>query len=544
MVRLIHLIVKILIKILVNKFLVRHDKRMERVMNIQEDYAVQMRGITKRFGSFTALAHVDINIKKGTIHSILGENGAGKTTLMNILYGLCKADEGEIFLNGKKVDIKNPNVAIENGIGMVHQHFMLVENFTIAQNIILGKEETKGLGVIDIDKANKKILEIIEKYGLEVEPNELIEDVSVGMQQKVEIIKALYRGADILILDEPTAVLTPQEIVELLNIMNKLIEDGKTIIIITHKLKEIKQSAEECTILRRGKYIDTVNVADVNEEELAKKMVGRSVNLVADKSPAQVGDVVFEIKNLFVKNEKELYAVKDLSLEIRKGEIMGIAGIDGNGQKELVEAITNLRPAEKGQIIINGVEIQNTSPNNVIKNKVATIHEDRQKVGLVLDFTVAENIIIENFKSPKYSKNGIILKDKIINKAKELIKKFDIRPSDSEELAVKGLSGGNQQKVIIAREVENNPDLLIAVQPTRGLDVGAIEFIHKTLIEERDKGKAILLISYELDEVMNLSDTLAVIYDGCIVNTFKQGTIDENTIGLLMAGGKVSEQNI
>ncbi|HAE91673.1 MAG TPA: heme ABC transporter ATP-binding protein, partial [Tissierella sp.] len=378
----------------------------------------------------------------------------------------------------------------------------------------------------------------------EVEPNELIEDVSVGMQQKVEIIKALYRGADILILDEPTAVLTPQEIVELLNIMNKLIEDGKTIIIITHKLKEIKQSAEECTILRRGKYIDTVNVADVNEEELAKKMVGRSVNLVADKSPAQVGDVVFEIKNLFVKNEKELYAVKDLSLEIRKGEIMGIAGIDGNGQKELVEAITNLRPAEKGQIIINGVEIQNTSPNNVIKNKVATIHEDRQKVGLVLDFTVAENIIIENFKSPKYSKNGIILKDKIINKAKELIKKFDIRPSDSEELAVKGLSGGNQQKVIIAREVENNPDLLIAVQPTRGLDVGAIEFIHKTLIEERDKGKAILLISYELDEVMNLSDTLAVIYDGCIVNTFKQGTIDENTIGLLMAGGKVSEQNI
>ena len=458
---------------------------------------------------------------------------------MNILYGLYKADDGEIFLSGEKVDIKNPNIAIENGIGMVHQHFMLVDNFTIAQNIILGKEDTKGLGIIDIDKANEKIFEIIKKYGLEVNPDELIEDVSVGMQQKVEIIKALYRGADILILDEPTAVLAPQEIVELLNIMNKLTEDGKTIIIITHKLKEIKQSAEECTILRRGKYIDTVNVADVSEEELANKMVGHSVSLVADKSPAQVGDVVFEIKNLFVKNEKGLDAIKNLSLQIRKGEILGIAGIDGNGQKELVEAITNLRPTEKGQISINGVEIQNTSPNNVIKNKIATIHEDRQKVGLVLDFTVAENTVLENFKGPQYSKNGIMLKGKIINKTRELIKKFDIRPGGSEELAVKDLSGGNQQKVIIAREVENNPDLLIAVQPTRGLDVGAIEFIHKTLIEERDKGKAILLISYELDEIMNLSDTLAVIYDGSIVNTFKQGTVDEKTIGLLMAGGKI-----
>lgn len=509
-------------------------------MNIKEEYAVQMKGITKRFGSLTALDHVDINIKKGTIHSILGENGAGKTTLMNILYGLLNADEGEIFLSGKKVDIKNPNVAIEHGIGMVHQHFMLVENFTIAQNIILGQEETKGLGVIDIDKANENILEIIEKYGLEVNPNELVEDISVGMQQKVEITKALYRGADILIFDEPTAVLTPQEIVEFMNIMNKLIDDGKTIVIITHKLKEIKEACEECTILRRGKLIDTVNVCDVDEIDLANKMVGRSVNLVVDKPPAQIGDVAFEIKDLVVKNEKGLDAVKNLSLQIRKGEIMGIAGVDGNGQKELVEAITNLKATEKGKIIINGVEIQNTSPHNVLKNKVATIHEDRQKVGLVLDFTVAENIVLENFKSPQYSKNGILLKDRIISKARELIKKFDIRPGESEELAVRGLSGGNQQKVVIAREVDNDPDLLIAVQPTRGLDVGAIEFIHKTLISERDKGKAILLISYELDEVMNLSDTLAVIYDGAIVDTFKQGTIDENTIGLLMAGGKVN----
>lgn len=512
-------------------------------MDIREDYAVQMRGITKRFGSFTALDNVNIDIKKGTIHSILGENGAGKTTLMNILYGLYRANEGEIYLSGKKVDIRNPNVAIEHGIGMVHQHFMLVDNFTIAQNIILGVEDTKGFGVIDYNKSIKKIYDIIEKYGLEVEPNELIENVSVGMQQKVEIIKALYRGADILILDEPTAVLTPQEIDELINIMNKLIEDGKTIIIITHKLKEIKQAAEKCTILRRGKYIDTVDVNETSEEDLANKMVGRSVNLVVEKSPAKVGDIAFEIKNLFVKNEKGLYAVKDMSLQVRKGEILGIAGVDGNGQKELVEAITNLRPTDKGQIIINGVEIQNTCPKNVIENGVATIHEDRQKVGLVLDFTVAENIVLENIESPQYSKRGIIKKDKIIDKAKELIKKFDIRPGKCEELAVRGLSGGNQQKVIIAREIENDPDLLIAVQPTRGLDVGAIEYIHKTLVQERDKGKAILLISYELDEIMNLSDTIAVIYDGNIVNTFKQGTVDEKTIGLLMAGGKNFAKN-
>jgi len=507
-------------------------------MDIREDYAVQMRGITKRFGSFTALDNVSIDIKKGTIHSILGENGAGKTTLMNILYGLYRANEGEIYLSGKKVDIKNPNVAIEHGIGMVHQHFMLVENFTIAQNIILGVEDTKGFGVIDYEKSIKKIYDIIEKYGLEVEPNELIENVSVGMQQKVEIIKALYRGADILILDEPTAVLTPQEIEELINIMNKLVEDGKTIIIITHKLKEIKQAAEECTILRRGKYIDTVKVSETHEEELANKMVGRAVNLVVEKTPAKVGNVVFEIKDLFVKNEKGLYAVKGLSLQVRKGEILGIGGVDGNGQKELVEAITNLRPVEKGQIIINGVEIQNTSPKYVIENGVCTIHEDRQKVGLVLDFTVAENLVLENIESPLYSKRGIIQKDRIISKAKDLIKKFDIRPDNCAEQVVRGLSGGNQQKVIIAREIENDPELLIAVQPTRGLDVGAIEFIHKTLVQERDKGKAILLISYELDEIMNLSDTIGVIYDGTIVSTFKQGTIDENTIGLLMAGGK------
>lgn len=510
-------------------------------MTTRATHAVEMKNIVKKFGTFTALDNVSISIKKGTIHSILGENGAGKTTLMNILYGLCRANAGEIFINGKEVNISNPNIAIQNGIGMVHQHFMLVDNFTIAQNIILGSEETKGLGVLDIKKANEKIYKIIEKYGLEVNPDELIENVTVGMQQKVEIIKALYRGADILILDEPTAVLTPQEIDELINIMHKLIEDGKTIIIITHKLKEIMLSAEECTILRRGQYIGTVQVQDVNESNLADMMVGRSVNLIADKPPSNIGEVVFQVKDLSVKNEKDIYAVKNLSLNVRRGEIHGIAGIDGNGQKELVEAITNLKPSDKGQIIINDREIQNTTTHNTIVNKVATIHEDRQRIGLILDFTVAENIVLENFKDPQYSKRGIILKNQIVNKAKNLIKKFDIRPGDSENLPVKSLSGGNQQKVIIAREIENNPDLLIAVQPTRGLDVGAIEYIHKTLIEERDKGKAILLISYELDEVMNLSDNISVIYDGSIVGTYEQGHIDENTIGLLMAGGDVVE---
>lgn len=508
-------------------------------MNMQESYAVQMKGITKRFGSFAALSCVNLDVKKGSIHSILGENGAGKTTLMNILYGLLQADEGMIYINGKEIDIKNPNVAIANGIGMVHQHFKLVDNFSIAQNIILGKEETKGFGMVDLKKAKEKIFEIINKYGLKVNPDDLIENVSVGVQQKVEIIKALYRGAEILILDEPTAVLTPNEIEELINIMHKLVDDGKTIIIITHKLDEIKKSAEECTILRRGRYIETVDVCDVTEKDLANLMVGREVNLVAEKSPAQRGALVFEIQNLRVKNEKGLDAIKNLSLKIHKGEIFGIAGIDGNGQKELVEAITNLKPSDQGSIQINGIEIQNTSPEFVLKNKIATIHEDRQKEGLVLDFTVAENIILENFHSPLYSKRGILLKERALKKAKELIKKFDIRPGDSENLKVKGLSGGNQQKVIIAREVENNPDLLIAVQPTRGLDVGAIEFIHKTLIHERDKGKAILLISYELDEVMNLSDTLGVLYDGQITHIFEEGTRDENAVGLLMAGGKI-----
>ena len=510
-------------------------------MNISTEYAVQMRKITKIFGSFCALNDVSIDIKKGTIHAILGENGAGKSTLMNVLYGLYAAEEGEIYLNGKKVNIKNPNVAIEHGIGMVHQHFMLVENFTVAQNIILGTEPSNRFGVINTKKAQEEIRKIVEKYGLEIDPDAKIEDISVGMQQRVEILKALYRGAELLILDEPTAVLTPQEIEDLISIMHNLIKDGKTIIIITHKLKEIKSCSDSCTIIRRGKYIDTVNVKDVTENELATMMVGRAVKLVVDKTPAKLGEVVFEIDNLTLENERGIKALNELSLRVRKGEILGIAGIDGNGQKELVEAITSLKKVKSGAIKINGKCIQNTTPRNVMDSKISTIHEDRQKRGLVLDFTVSENAVLEKYRTKPYSSGGILNYDEIRNFTKELITSYDVRPDNCEDLLVRGLSGGNQQKIIIGREIANEPDLLIAVQPTRGLDVGAIEYVHKMLVKERDKGKAILLISLELDEIMNVSDTIAVIYSGKIVGAFKQGQVDENTIGLLMAGGHVNE---
>lgn len=507
-------------------------------MELNVDYAVQMHGITKMFGSFCALDKVNLDVKKGTIHSLLGENGAGKSTLMNILYGMYQSDAGEIYLNGKKVDIKNPNIAIANGIGMVHQHFMLVENFTVTQNIILGNEVTNAFGIVDIKKARNDILDIVKKYGLEVDPDAKIEDISVGMQQRVEILKALYRGVDLLILDEPTAVLTPQEIEDLLSIMRNLVADGKTVIIITHKLKEIKASSDVCTIIRRGKYIDTVDVKNVDLESLATMMVGRAVNLVVEKKPAEPQNVIFEIDNLTVKDERNLEAVKNLSIKVRQGEILGIAGIDGNGQKELVEAITCLTKVERGTIKINGNEIQNTTPRNVIDNKISTIHEDRQKRGLVLNFTVAENAVLEKYRTHPFSNRGKLSYTEIYGFTKELIQNYDIRPENCEMQLARGLSGGNQQKVIIGREIANNPDLLIAVQPTRGLDVGAIEYVHKMLIQERDKGKAVLLISLELDEVMNVSDTIAVIYNGSIVETFKQGEVDENTIGLLMAGGK------
>lgn len=505
--------------------------------------AILMKDIVKTFGDFCALDKVHLEVKKGTIHALLGENGAGKSTLMNILYGLYNADSGEIFVNGQKADIKNPNKAIELGIGMVHQHFMLVEPLTVTENIILGSETIKAntfgklFGLLDRNKAREEVVKLSEKYGLSIDPDAKIEDITVGMQQRVEILKTLYRGAEILILDEPTAVLTPNEIDELVDIMRALVQNGKTVIIITHKLKEIKSSSDFCTIIRRGKYIDTVRVEDVSETDLAAMMVGHAVNLHVEKGEAHPQDVVFSIKDLVVEDTRGIDRVKGLNLELRRGEILGVAGIDGNGQKELVEAVTCLTHSKKGTITINGTEIQNTTPKTVIDNKIATIHEDRHKRGLVLDFTCKENSVIENFNKSPFSEKGFLNFSKIEDFCNNIVETYDVRPSTCANLPARALSGGNQQKLIIGREVTNNPDVLIAVQPTRGLDVGAIEFVHKSLIAQRDQGKAVLLISLELDEVMDVSDRIAVLYDGKIVKVLENNNISEHEIGLLMAGG-------
>ncbi len=499
---------------------------------------VEMKNITKKFGEFVANDNIDLTVHKGEVHALLGENGAGKSTLMNILYGLYHPTNGEIFIEGKKVSIDNPNNAIHLGIGMVHQHFMLIPPFTVAENIILGMEPMKTFKQVDIDKAVKDVKGLSDKYGLYVDPNARVMDITVGMQQRVEILKALYRGADILILDEPTAVLTPHEIKELIDIIRNLTKEGKTIILITHKLKEIKEAADFCTIIRRGKKIDTVDVSVTDESQLASMMVGREVIFTVEKSDANYGDTVLEIDNLIAKDNRGLFALNGLSLEVRRGEILGIAGVDGNGQSELVEVITGLKKAESGSIKINGKEIMNTTPRNIMDSGISNIPEDRQKHGLVLEFTIAENMILQNYKKEQFAKNGKLLNSNIKKFANELIKKFDVRPQD-EDFIARSLSGGNQQKVIIAREVTNNPDLLIATQPTRGLDVGAIEFVHESLIEQRDKGKGVLLVSFELDEIMSVSDRIAVIYEGKIVGIVDAKEANENQIGLMMAGGGI-----
>lgn len=502
---------------------------------------VEMKNITKKFGDFVANDNIDLTVHKGEIHALLGENGAGKTTLMNILYGLYQPTSGEIYIKGQKVEVTNPNVAIKYGIGMVHQHFMLIDPFTVTENIVLGMEETKNFGILNLEEAAKKVEELSKKFGLYVDPNAYIQDISVGMQQRVEILKALYRGADILILDEPTAVLTPQEIEELMEILKELTKQGKTVIIITHKLKEIKQVADYCTIIRRGKKIGTVKVEDVSEEDLASMMVGRNVSFKVDKVDKKPGEVVLEIDNLYVKDNRGLDAVKGLSLKLRKGEILGIAGVDGNGQKELLEALTGLRKVESGKIIMNGKDITNLSPREIIDSGINNIPEDRQKRGLVLDFTVAENLILENYHKEPFSNKGKLNHKAINDFAAESVEKFDVRPRNINQLAG-ALSGGNQQKVIIAREITNDPEVLIAAQPTRGLDVGAIEYVHKFLVNQRDNDKAVLLISFELDEIMDVSDKIAVIYDGKIVDIIDSKDADENTIGLLMAGGGVDDE--
>lgn len=506
------------------------------------EYVIEMLNIRKVFGNFVANDNITLQLKKGEIHALLGENGAGKSTLMNVLFGLYQPDGGEIRVKGKKVNIANPNVANDLGIGMVHQHFMLVDTFTVTENIILGSEPTKG-GQIDIERAEKEVRELSERYGLAVDPKAKIAGISVGMQQRVEILKTLYRGADILIFDEPTAVLTPQEIQELIQIMKSLVREGKSIILITHKLKEIMEVCDRVTVIRRGKGIGTLNVSETNPNELAALMVGREVHFKTEKQPPKVGKPVLEIENLVVKDSRGVTAVDHLNLTVHAGEIVGIAGVDGNGQTELIEAITGLIKSESGSIRLNGKEIRNLTPRQITEAGVGHIPQDRHKHGLVLDFPIGENMVLQTYYKEPYSKRGILNFKAIYDKARQLIQEFDVRTPD-EYTKARALSGGNQQKAIIGREVDRDPDLLIAAQPTRGLDVGAIEFIHKRLIEQRDKGKAVLLVSFELDEIMNVSDRIAVIYEGKIVAIVDPKETTEQELGLLMAGSKRKEAGV
>nr|WP_246629347.1 ABC transporter ATP-binding protein [Mesobacillus maritimus] len=498
-----------------------------------------MLNIRKEFSGFVANDNITLQLKKGEIHALLGENGAGKSTLMNVLFGLYQPEKGEIKVKGETVKITDPNVANDLGIGMVHQHFMLVDTFTVTENIILGKETTKG-GVIDIKTAEDEVRKISERYGLAVDPQAKISNISVGMQQRVEILKTLYRGADILIFDEPTAVLTPQEIKELIQIFKTLIKEGKSIILITHKLKEIMEVCDRVTVIRKGKGIGTVNVNETNPTDLASLMVGRDVEFKTEKIDATPGVEVLEIENLKVKDSRGVQAIKGLNLSLRAGEILGIAGVDGNGQTELIEAITGLRKAESGSVKINRKNVLNLPPRKVTETGLGHIPQDRHKHGLVLNYTIGENMVLQTYYQKPFSKSGVMNFKKIYDKARNLISEFDVR-TPSEYTLARALSGGNQQKAIIGREIDRNPDILIAAQPTRGLDVGAIEFIHKRLIEQRDQGKAVLLVSFELDEIMNVSDRIAVIYEGEIVAIVDPKETTEQELGLLMAGSKKKE---
>ncbi|WHZ59887.1 ABC transporter ATP-binding protein [Metabacillus hrfriensis] len=503
------------------------------------EYVIEMLGIRKEFPGIVANDNINLQVKKGEIHALLGENGAGKSTLMNVLFGLYQPEKGEIRVKGKTVNITNPNIANDLGIGMVHQHFMLVNNFSVTENIILGNEPTK-TGKINLKDAEKQVKEISEKYGLAVNPAAKISDISVGMQQRVEILKTLYRGAEILIFDEPTAVLTPQEIKELIGIMKTLIKEGKSIILITHKLKEIMEVCDRVTVIRKGEGIGTVNVAETNPNELAALMVGREVLFTTQKKEAVPAEEVLKIEDLVVKDSRNVTVIDSLNLSVKAGEIVGIAGVDGNGQSELIEAITGLMTSESGTILLNGKDIRNQRPRQITEAGVGHIPQDRHKHGLVLDFPVGENMVLQTYYQKPYSKKGVLNFKAIYDKAEKLIKEFDVRTPSSSTLA-RALSGGNQQKAIIGREVDRDPDLLIAAQPTRGLDVGAIEFIHRRLIEQRDKGKAVLLISFELEEIMNVSDRIAVIYEGKIVAIVNPKETTEQELGLLMAGSSRRE---
>ena len=504
------------------------------------EYIVEMKHITKRFPGIVANDDVTIQIKKGEIFALLGENGAGKSTLMSMLFGMYEPDEGEIYIRGEKVKLESPNHATKLNIGMVHQHFKLVECFTVLDNIMLGVETTTKGGFLKKDEARKKVLALSEKYGLEVDPDAKIEDITVGMQQRTEILKMLYRDNEVLIFDEPTAVLTPQEIQELMTIMKNLAAEGKSILFITHKLAEIMAVADRCSVLRKGKYIGTVDIKDTTPEKLSAMMVGRDVNFVVKKKPAQPKEVVLSVKNMTVASKRHKNnAVNHVSFDVRRGEIVCIAGIDGNGQTELVYGLSGLEPLKEGTITMNGQDITNMSIRNRITSGMSHIPEDRHKHGLVLDYSLEDNIILERYFEPEFTNKFGFLKRKAIRSyANRLIKQYDIRSGQGAITTVRSMSGGNQQKAIIAREIDKNPEFLIAVQPTRGLDVGAIEYIHKQLVAERDAGKGVLLVSLELDEVMNVSDRILVMYEGEIVGEFDPKKVSVEELGLYMAGSK------
>ncbi len=501
---------------------------------------IEMRDITKVFGGFVANDKINLHLRKGEIHALLGENGAGKSTLMNMLAGLLEPTSGEIAVNGQVVNLDSPSKAASLGIGMVHQHFMLVEAFTVAENIILGSELTKN-GVLDIAGASKEIKALSERYGLAVDPSAKVADISVGAQQRVEILKTLYRGADILIFDEPTAVLTPSEIDELMAIMKNLVKEGKSIILITHKLDEIRLVSDRVTVIRRGKSIETVEIAGATNADLAEMMVGRSVSFKTEKQASKPKEVVLSIKDLVVNENRGVPAVKNLSLDVRAGEIVGIAGIDGNGQSELIQAITGLRKVESGSIELKGDSIVGLHPRQITELSVGHVPEDRHRDGLILEMMISENIALQTYYKEPHSKNGILNYSNITSYAKKLMEEFDVRAA-SELVPAAALSGGNQQKAIIAREIDRDPDLLIVSQPTRGLDVGAIEYIHKRLIEERDNGKAVLVVSFELDEILNVSDRIAVIHDGKIQGIVSPETTNKQGLGVLMAGGNLGKE--